>query len=341
MIPELLQDHSRTELFSTVVGDDVVAATLKLGQVLHSKQLADGFFATSIPQSRNKRSNIKMELDRPSSSLQSYISLPDLPLILDPSLERAVFTHRGTMHNDTDINEGYERLEFLGDAYLKQIACQLAYDMFPASPPGRLSHISQNLVRNETLARFSAAYKFDERIKLHPHHLNSEKGRMKLLGDVFEAYSAAIVLSYPQNGVTILEEWMKKLWVPKLNELKVERSINLTAKVELAQRIMSKGMKIEYREVAPPQLDNGGATKSYTFGVFFTGWTWVNEHLGTGSGLNMKEAGNRAAMEALSNPTTARIEAAKKNHDTAAKLQREQQSVLAGKASLLVGTETV
>ena len=337
MIPELLKDHSRAKLFSEAVGEDVVAAALNLGQVLHSKQLSNGFLATNVPRSRSKRSYIKMDPDGQSPSLQSQDSLPDLPRIIDPSLEKAVFTHQGTLDRFAGINEGYERLEFLGDCYLEQIAGQLCYDLFPTYTPGRLSQFSQKLVANETLAEFSLAYKFDERTKLQRDYASNRKAWTKALADVFEAYSAAIILSYPQNGVTILEEWLKKLWAPRLNESNLGKPAKKLAKEELAQRIMSKGMRIEYREEAPPQPENGSAIIWYTMGVYFTGWTWKSEHLGTGKGLNMKEAGGRAAMEALLNPITAEIEATKKEHDAAIRLEREQQNSLAEESNRLVG----
>ena len=327
MIPELLKDHSRAETYSKAVGEDVVAATINLGQVLHSKHLANGLLAASIPSSNIKLNNVRIDPEEQLSSLHSQIALPPLPPILNSSLEKAVFTHQGSTHARAKFSDSYERLEFLGDAYLKQVSCQIAYDLFPTYSPGKLSLFSQNLTKNETLAEFSIAYKFDKRIKLSMDIFKTPKQQKKVLGDIFEAYTAAIVLSDPQNGYGILEEWLKKLWASRLLEFDLSSPANPTAKEELAQKIMGKGMKIEYREEVPPQLNEGSIIKWHTFGVYFTGRGWETEHLGTGRGLNMKEAGNRAAMKALLNPTTAKIESAKKDYDAKVKLEKELQSL--------------
>ena len=327
MIPELLKDHSRADAYSKAVGEDVVAATINLGQVLHSKHLANGLLAANISSSDIKLNNVRIDPEQQLSSLHSQSALPPLPPILNSSLEKAVFTHQGSTHAYTNFGESYERLEFLGDAYLKQISCQIAYDLFPTYSPGRLSLFSQNLTKNETLAEFSIAYKFDKRIKISTDIFSIPKQQTKVLGDIFEAYTAAIVLSDPQNGYGILEDWLKKLWAPRLHEFDLNSPANPAAKVELAQKIMGKGMKIEYNEEVPPQSDKGGVIKWYTIGVYFTGRGWETEHLGTGRGLNMKEAGSRAAMKALLNPTTAKIESVKRDYDAKVKLERELQSL--------------
>ena len=129
------------------------------------------------------------------------------------------------MPNETPRELNYERLEFLGDAYLGVIASNLIFSHFPHLPPGKQTTLRSNLVNNETLMHFSRAYGFDEKLQISgffAHHMRDSespkgnKGFNKILADVFEAYVAAIVLSDPENGISRLEKWLKELWTPIL-----------------------------------------------------------------------------------------------------------------------------
>lgn len=73
-------------------------------------------------------------------------------------------------------------------------------------------------VKNETLATFALSYGFDKRATLPGDLINGargpkeEKRYRKVLGDIFEAYVAAVILGDPRQDFTIAEEWMGKLW---------------------------------------------------------------------------------------------------------------------------------
>jgi len=144
-------------------------------------------------------------------------SLPPLPPILSPALETAAFTHASLYNPNTT---SYERLEFLGDAYIELIATRLIYPAFPTLPPGRMSQKRELLVKNETLAEYALAYGFDKRAKLPRDFWGLGAGRGKLwtktMGDIFEAYVAAVVLSDPKGGFELVETWLQELWREKL-----------------------------------------------------------------------------------------------------------------------------
>src|SRR5262249_44746159 len=146
--------------------------------------------------------------------------LPPLPPITEPYLEQAAFTHnsynadtRGKGVNTDQIN--YERLEFLGDAYIELVASRLLYNRFPHLDVPQQSHLRENLVKNETLGKFSESYGLPDRLK-HGGHIKESKAWTKIIADVFEAYVAAIALSNPNDGFSIVEKWLTELWAPQL-----------------------------------------------------------------------------------------------------------------------------
>jgi ribonuclease-3 len=58
--------------------------------------------------------------------------------------------------------------------------------------------------------------------------------------------------------------------------------------------------------------------------VYLTGWGWTHEHLGSGVGKSISDAGMRAASQALQNPLTAQIAAVKREYDEKAERERSQ-----------------
>lgn len=236
--------------------------------------------------------------------------LPDLPPILDDRLEKAVFTHPACA-NDSDAN--YDRLEILGDAYIELIATKLVWKTFPGLPSGRISQIRELLVKNETLAAFADSYDFSRRAVV-PHNFvdNQLKLWVKIRGDIFEAYVAAIILSDPVGGYGNAEQWLTGLWTPMLVNLGPQKS-KLNSKDELSTKVMGNGTKLKYIEEKPSVHPKGTGRQTYFIGVYFTGWGWENQHLGSGEGLKKSAAGDEAARNALANPLVSEINLKKKS----------------------------
>ena len=257
-------------------------------------------------------------------------SLPPLPPILSPKLEDAAFTHPALTKDRTS---SYERLEFLGDAYIELVASRLIYPRFPKLLPGRLSQKRELLVKNETLAEYAVAYGFDKRAKLPGDLWVPGPGRTKLwkktMGDVFEAYAAAVVLADPQNGFHALEKWLSELWAPKLyDENDAEPPLNEKAKVELSQKVGGKAVKIEYRHEIDPEEARKVAKPQVEIGAYLTGWGYDRVKIGMGKGLNKVDAGNRAAMEALESEVVQQATGIKRQFDAKVKAEREKEALV-------------
>jgi len=244
-------------------------------------------------------------------------SLPPLPPIHDELLQRAVFTHSGVAEGavtNSSAEVNYDRLEILGDAYLELLATRLIWDHFKGLPPGRISQIREDLVKNETLAGYATLYGFDTRAVVPKDYPSQAKRWTKTKADIFEAYVAAAILSDPKNGYQAVQSWLWQLWAPRISQVgDVPQA--LVNKETLAKKIMSKGIKVKYADIEPLKNLKGG-TQTFTVGVFLTGWGWTNHLLGSGKGSNRAIAGDLAAKHALDNkPLIDQIAQLKQAHD--------------------------
>ena len=289
---------------------------------------------SAAPPSEKEDRNLSLQKASKQQNIHNIRqeTLPKLPAIHEKSLADIPFTHPGVLGGRTmsDVNNmSYDRLEFVGDAYIELIATRLIFPRFPDLPAGRLSQKRELLVKNETLAEFSLAYGFDKRANLPKSYAQGqEKHKLwtKTMGDVFEAYVAAVILSDPANGFAVAEAWLTRLWEPKLSKSDNIASWDSNAKVQLATKIMGKGIKIQYRDQGPPTVIKKEGKILFEIGVYLTGWGWENEHLGSGKGLNKNEAGSKAATEALLNPLTAEIAKVKREFDAKQLADRKEQN---------------
>lgn len=238
--------------------------------------------------------------------------LPPLPPILDEKLERAVFTHPGvTSNHDTT----YDRLEILGDAYIELIATKLIWTKFDRMASGRISQIRELLVKNETLSEYATGYGLDKRAIVPQDYVSQPKRWTKTMGDIFEAYVAAVILSDPICGYSEAEKWLKELWLPKLGDVDARPSV-CHAKEQLAKKIMGRGIKLRYVDERPPVQHRNGI-QTFFIGVHLTGWGWHDKCLGSGQGPSKGIAGNAAAQTALQDRVLIdEIASVKKGHES-------------------------
>lgn len=336
--------------------------------------------ASTAPKSYLSHEEALAKLPPPTSEsnhVPGYIpftvpaGLPDAPEITDPKLKGAPFQHRSaTISNrstETVEHTSYERLELLGDAYLELFASRLIFTRLAHLTAGRMSQIRELLVKNETLAEYAQAYGFEKRVstadmqhmqkELKQNVIKSNKGFNKILGDVFEAYVAAVVLSDLENGFSTAEKWLTALWAPKLqyalehdsafvpNSLlhaqdeDPKKRYDPNAKNALQMRVRTKnnGVKLEYEEYAKMQELKGDllGQNRWFIGVYLTGEGYQKKLLGKGEGRNKVEAGNWAAIDAMYGESNELVEeiakkvekekAAKREEERAAKLAEQEQ----------------
>lgn len=251
-----------------------------------------------------------------SSTIITPAQYPPLPEIKDPFLARAALTHSGMRKSSSELS--YERLEWIGDAYLELVASELIFSTFPTLPEGQLSHFREMLTCNSTLCQLSIHYGLDKRARF-PAEFDLEgrqggstasaKRREKALGDIFEAYVGALIRSDPQDGYKTAVDWLKCLWGPALAEhVKAEEQgksgslvgQKIPPKTKLEQMLVVPGVKLKYRDLPGDKKDHMGH-QLFVVGVFLNGWGEENVQLGFGSARGKKEAGQKAAQMAMEN----------------------------------------
>ncbi|KAF2172670.1 hypothetical protein M409DRAFT_16632 [Zasmidium cellare ATCC 36951] len=276
----------------------------------------------------------KKQNDSPTAStaskMRSLADLPPLPSVTEEYRE-APFTHRSVTSESRSVTGpkalSYERLEFLGDAYIELFASRLIFSRLIHLPSGQMSQLRELFVRNDTLAEYSRAYGFDKRIRVADlNHMQadsrkSNKGFNKVLGDVFEAYVSAVVLSHGEEGFSVAEQWLYALWKPKLREAiqqdkNYDREIALPddgngdprtrydpeAKATLQRRIIGGADKKLFYEPYKDSIELKGdklGQNRHFIALYLTGYGYEKKLLGRGEGKNKVEAGNWAAIEAM------------------------------------------
>ncbi|KAL8987068.1 MAG: hypothetical protein Q9177_003695 [Variospora cf. flavescens] len=270
--------------------------------------------------------------DRPMTDHHAK-ELPALPVIQDLSIAEAPFTHQGVLKAAASGPRGrslnYERLEFLGDAYLELIASRVILPRFPQFDPGKLSQTRQLLVCNETLADFSHRYDFHKRAHL-PVDIRRkqdvrDKAWIKVMGDIFEAYVAALIISDPENGFTTAEKWLAELWAPLLQTGINVEVVDTSAKELLSTKIMTTGTRIRYHDAAPPEKSKTIKGQSiFHVKIYYTGLGFEDVCIGGGKGSNKAEAGHNAARNAMNNTHLKSIMAMKKEFDSKSKAEKEE-----------------
>jgi ribonuclease-3 len=271
----------------------IIVRYSKVSNMLHKRRSDGG----EPPRKRHYSENgsAKRDNDVHYSSPKSLPELPHITSQYDPQ----VFTHMsalGPVDSGSD-SQSYERLEFLGDAYIELFASRLIWKKFPTLPAGKMSQLRESLVKNGALGELTCMYGFDARFRGTQDLRHHPTKWAKVKADMFEAYVAAVVLSDPDKGAETAEKWLVELWTPRLGLAPEKRVPDMLSKVQLSGKIGGKGVVISYVEEKPTAFEKGDQV--YFIGAYLTGWGWDNQHLGSGKGTSKGHAGNDAAANAL------------------------------------------
>ncbi|CAI6096938.1 unnamed protein product [Clonostachys chloroleuca] len=262
--------------------------------------------------------------------------LPPIPKINDSRIEIQTFRHPG-MANISRGELSYERLEWLGDAYLEAIASNLIYQSFPNLPVGKCSQIREQLIRNMTLAEYFRIYNLMQRAQIPPSVQSNQqpgKGRsadkdlVKVQADMFEAYVAAIIITNPQDGVMQASNWLRGLFSRTIKDQIVKSEITAPPiitepKQKLAQLLGAKGVEISYEDMPTHKKHKQLNIPMFAIGVYLTGWGEQHRLLGIGTATGKKEAGNKAAIVALENKKLMKVYEQKKKAFVEAQAQAQ------------------
>ncbi len=182
-----------------------------------------------------------------------------------------------------------ERLEFLGDAILGAVVCELLFQQYPDYLEGDLTKIKSVVVSRQTCAKISEALGLQECLIVGKGMLTSPIVPPSLLADVFESLVAAI---YLDGGNDAAKRFIHQYIGPE---------IELAAAGELGGNYKSLLQQFSQREIGVTPvyqlLDVKGPDHAKCFKVA----AMLNGKQYQGAwGRNKKEAEQRAACNAIS-----------------------------------------
>jgi ribonuclease III, bacterial len=202
----------------------------------------------------------------------------------DTHIYDLAFLHE-SYSNEHNINECYERLEFLGDAVLDLVVSEFLYKMNHNLNEGELTRMRANYVCKQALHAYSLEWGLDEYIKLGVGAELTRREVDSVVGDVFESFIGAL---YLDQDMGIVKEFLSKTVLPHIENGDI---FFRDYKSELNQLCDQEGLVLCYE-----LINEEGEPHNKTF-------TMVarinNEDYGNGRGGSKKEAEQNAAKEAL------------------------------------------
>jgi ribonuclease III len=203
----------------------------------------------------------------------------------DKNLLRSALTHASGAEHRLASNE---RLEFLGDAILGAVVCELLFHQYPHYLEGDLTRIKSIVVSRQICAKISESLGMQDFLILGKGMTTHPSVPPSLLADVFESLLAAM---YLDGGIETARKFLQQHIAPE---------IDLAAGGEMGNNYKSMLQQLAQREHGTTPnyllLDEKGPDHSKCFKIaaqvgsdrFEAAW-----------GRNKKEAEQRAARNAL------------------------------------------
>lgn len=227
--------------------------------------------------------------------------MPLLPKINDVNLYNRVFVHKSIINNKSYLHKGEimaahnERLEFLGDSVLNNIVTVILYERFPEASEGELTQARSQLVKNVTLAEFAISYGLNKKLQSNLSEEVLRTSTQKIYADIFEAYIGALAIER-NFDISSIKKWLFQLMEPKIAEVEKElqgsEEVNKDAKTELYSLIGTASVHPVYEVITK----GDGLNIPYVIHC-----KMCDDLLGIGVAPSIKEAGLKAAMNALGN----------------------------------------
>lgn len=208
----------------------------------------------------------------------------------DARLLRQALVHRSYLNEQPDLAlASYDRLEYLGDAFLGWVAARELYDRFPDYGEGELTRARAALVRGETLAEAARGMGLGRHLLMgQGEERNGGRDRDRNLAGALEAVTGAILLDSGEDAARAFTlRWLAPL-LNREDRAWAERD----AKTALQELVQSRGLPLPVYEVI--------ADGEKPPGVAFVVRALVDgREAGVGEGRRKAEAEQAAARNAL------------------------------------------
>lgn len=151
----------------------------------------------------------------------------------DPALLERALTHRSRAGGDN-----YERLEFLGDAFLGYVVGEALYRRLPQAQENDLTLLRASLVRRQTLAAIARELSLGDHLLLGGGELKSGGFRREsILADVVEGIIGAVLLD---GGEAEARALVLRLLGDRLDDARPE-SVEKDPKTRLQELLQGRG----------------------------------------------------------------------------------------------------
>ncbi len=180
----------------------------------------------------------------------------------DKSLLEEALTH---LSAGTADGRNYERLEFLGDAFINLVIADYLYGIYPDYSEGQLTRMKANVVSGGALANLS------NRLGL-PQYIVIGKGLRKqgipdsIRSDIVEALCAAVFLD---SGVRFAREFVVSLFEKELREASAATKDAKSRLQELVQKLANETPVYEIVDVAGKDHDKTFSATVTVCGILF------------------------------------------------------------------------
>ena len=203
----------------------------------------------------------------------------------DPTYLREALTHASGANHRLVSNE---RLEFLGDAILGAIVCELLFRKFPDFLEGDLTRIKSVVVSRRTCAKISEKLGFDEFLVLGKGMGTQDGTPSSVLADVFESLIGAIYLDGGMDAAT--------RFIVRHIEAEIDATVDGHGGTNYKSNLQQVGQRQFGETPRYLLLDEKGPDHSKCFKISAQ---IAHRRYAPAWGRNKKEAEQRAAMNAL------------------------------------------
>lgn len=198
-------------------------------------------------------------------------------------LYKIAFIHE-SYSNENNLNECYERLEFLGDAVLDLVVSEFIYNRNPGLTEGQLTRMRSNFVCKKAIYTYSRELGLHKHIKLGGPEL-SRREIDSVISDVFESFIGALYLDL---GLDTVKEFLSQTVLPHIENNSI---FFIDYKSELKLLCDQNAIEVSYELI---KEEGEPHNKKFTMVAIIN-----DKEYGTGIGGNKKEAQQNAARMAL------------------------------------------
>ncbi len=164
------------------------------------------FFGSAIPRRIERESRVSPELQAKAEEVMGY-HFKDQKLLLES------LTHASIADNRLNSNE---RMEFLGDAVLDLIICELLYKRFPELLEGDLTKIKSAVVSRKICAEVAVETGLADLLIIGKGISSKAAMPSSLAAAVYESVVAAI---YLDGGFEVVKEYVLRTMTPKVESV--------------------------------------------------------------------------------------------------------------------------